>query len=43
MTGDPTKQAELRELLIKFISQNSHIFRRGWTVWNCSWRNTLAK
>jgi len=27
MTGDPTKQAELRELLINFISQNSHVFR----------------
>ena len=29
MTGDPTKHAELRELLINFISQNSHIFGRG--------------
>ena len=43
MTGDPTKHAELRELLINFISQNSHIFGRGWTIGNCSLKDHLAK
>ena len=43
MTGDPTKHAELRELLIKFISQNSHIFGKGWTIGNCSLKEHLGK
>ena len=42
MTGNLTKQAELREILIKFISQN-FVFRRGWTVGNCSLKERLGK
>ena len=43
ITGDPSKHAELRELLKNFISQNQHIFGRGWTIGNCTLEEHLAK
>jgi len=43
MTGDPTKHAKLRELLIKFISQNSQVFGKGWTIGNCPLKEHLGK
>ena len=40
VAGDPTKHAELREVL---ISKNSHIFGGGWTIGTCSLKEHLAK
>lgn len=43
MTGDPSKHAELREILISFISKNPQAFGRGWTIENCTLEEHLAK
>ena len=43
MTGDPSKHAQLREILTNFISKNSQVFGRGWTIENCTLEEHLAK
>lgn len=43
MIGDPSKHAELREILISFISKNPQAFGRGWTIENCTLEEHLAK
>ena len=43
MTGDPSRHAELRQILVRFISQNDHVFGRGWTIDNCPNEDHLAK
>ena len=40
MTG---KHAQLREILTNFISNNSQVFGRGWTIENCTLEEHLAK
>ena len=34
-TGDPSKHAELRNILTTFIGMKPHLFGTGWTISNC--------
>ena len=43
MTGDPARHPELREILTGFISNNPQVFKRGWTIDNCTLDEHLAK
>ena len=36
MTGDPSSNPELREILTTFNSQNPQVIGRGWTISSCS-------
>ena len=43
MAGDSSKHAELREILTSFISHNTHVFGRGWTIENHTLEEHIAK
>ena len=43
MTGDPSKHAELRNILTTFICINQHLFGRGWTITDCTLQEHLDK
>ena len=43
MTGDQSQHAKLRQILVSFIADNSHLFTTGWTANNTKLQDHIRR